>query len=58
MDIATITGILSLLTFIVLVLCGVVLYLSVKMVSLRNIVIKMNKVKYSDKHSSFKEGGM
>ena len=43
MDVATITGLLSLLTLIVLVLCGVVLYLSVKMISLRNTVIRLNK---------------
>lgn len=43
MDIATITGLLSLLTVIVLVLSGMALYLSVKVIALKNIVIQINK---------------
>tara|TARA_R110000744_G_C19371688_1_gene562910 strand:- start:25642 stop:25818 length:177 start_codon:yes stop_codon:yes gene_type:complete len=43
MDVATITGLLSLLTFIVLVLGGVVLYLSVKVLALQNTVIQMKE---------------
>uniref|UniRef100_UPI00332E2819 hypothetical protein n=2 Tax=unclassified Pseudoalteromonas TaxID=194690 RepID=UPI00332E2819 len=43
MDVATITGLLSLLTLIVLVLSGVVLYLSVKLLALKNTVIQMKE---------------